>query len=74
MLVVDGPVHQRVGPDKVEHRVGQGGRIVDAGPRPRVRNLRVEHRQPGRVGGGLLLEFACERERKKNINHNLDSG
>ena len=70
VLVVDRLVHQWVGADEVEHRVGQGGRIVDAGARPGFRYLGVEHRQPGRVGRGLLLEFSCgksatKREEKK---------
>lgn len=48
-LVTDRLVHQRVRPDKVEHEVGQRGRVVDAGAGSRFRDFRIEDGQPGRV-------------------------
>lgn len=62
VLVIDGAVHQRMRADEVQHRIRQARRIVDARARPWFRDLALEHRQPGAVRSGLLLEFACNRK------------
>jgi len=53
-------VHQRVRVDEVERQIRQCARVVGALTRPRVRHLRVLHRQPVGVHGALLLEIASE--------------
>lgn len=46
--------------DEVERQIWQRARVVGALAGPRIRHLRVLHRQPVRVQSSLLLEVTVE--------------
>lgn len=71
VFVIYCSIHQRMGTNEVEYRVGEACRVINASARPGLRNLRVENWQPSWVWCRLLLELSCRQKEadKRSIKY-----